>query len=150
VSNGQRLKLSGEGDSGQHGGSNGDLYVIVTLAEHPLFRRQGLDVLMDLPLSFVDAITGTEIEVPTLTGRASLKVPTNTHPGQVFRLRSKGFPEVGGSKSGDMLLRAVIDIPTNLTKDQIDAIRQLAPVGDTAPLVKEFKDKVKKLFEARK
>lgn len=150
VSNGQRLKLSGEGDSGQHGGSNGDLYVIVNLAEHPLFRRQGLDVLMDLPLSFVDAITGTEIEVPTLTGRASLKVPPNTHPGQVFRLRSKGFPEVGGSKSGDMLLRAVIDIPTNLTKDQIDAIRKLAPVGDTAPLVKEFKDKVKKLFEARK
>jgi molecular chaperone DnaJ len=146
VSNGQRLKLAGEGDSGMHGGSSGDLYVIVNLSEHPLFKRQGLDVLMDLPLSFVDAITGTEIEVPTLTGRASLKV----HPGQVFRLRAKGFPEVGSSKSGDMLLRVVVDIPTNLTKDQIEAIRRLAPVGDSAPLVKEFKDKVKKLFEARK
>lgn len=150
VDSGQRLKLSGEGDSGSHGGEPGDLFVIVNLIEHPLFRRQGLDVLMDFPISFVDAITGTEVEVPTLTGRASVKVPANTHPGQVFRLRGKGFPELNGSKHGDMLLRVVVDIPTNLTVDQIEAVRKLASLGDSAPLVREFKEKVQKLFEGRK
>lgn len=150
VNNGQRLKLAGEGDSGQHGGSAGDLYVIISIADHPLFRRQGLDVLMDFPISFVDAITGTEVEVPTLTGRASVRVPANTHPGQVFRLRGKGFPELNGSRTGDMLLRVVVDVPTQLTQEQIDSIRSLAPLGDSAPLVREFREKVRKLFEGRK
>jgi molecular chaperone DnaJ len=150
VANGQRLKLKGEGDSGLNGGDDGDLYVIVTLMDHPLFRRNGLDVMMDIPLSFVDAITGTELEVPTLTGRASLKIPINTHPGQVFRLRGKGFPEVQSSRVGDMLLRVVIDVPTNLSKEEVEQVRRLAPLGDSAPLVKQFKDQIAKLFEARK
>jgi molecular chaperone DnaJ len=150
VGSGQRLKLKNEGDSGSHGGPTGDLYVIVTLIDHPLFRRQGNDVLMDLPISFVDAITGTELEVPTLTGRASVRVPENTHPGQVFRLRGKGFSELNSNRVGDMLLRVVIDVPRDLKKDQIEAVRKLAPLGDSAPLVQDFKDKVKKLFEGRK
>jgi molecular chaperone DnaJ len=150
VNSGQRLKLKNEGDTGIGGGATGDLYVIVTLIDHPLFRRQNLDVLMDLPISFVDALTGTELEVPTLTGRASVRVPANTHPGQVFRLRGKGFQELNSTKSGDMLLRVVIDIPTNLTKDQIEAIRKLAPLGESAPLVQEFREKVRKLFEGRR
>ncbi|OFZ19340.1 MAG: hypothetical protein A2Z20_01740 [Bdellovibrionales bacterium RBG_16_40_8] len=150
VNSGQRLKLKGEGDSGTHGGENGDLYVIVNISEHSLFRRQGQDVIMDLPISFVDAITGTELEVPTLTGRASLRVPPNTHPGQVFRLRGKGFPNLNIKSNGDMLLRVVIDIPTGLTKDQLEAVRKLAPLGDSAPLVTAFKDSVRKLFEGRK
>ena len=151
VGNGQRLKLKGEGDSGSNGGENGDLYVIVSLMDHPLFKRSGTDVLLDLPLSFVDAITGIEMEVPTLTGRASLKIPPNTHPGQVFRLRGKGFPDVHNpSRTGDMLLRVVIDIPTKLTNEEIEQVRRLSSLGDSAPLVKEFKEQVKKLFEARK
>ncbi len=150
VNSGQRLKLKGEGDSGSHGGLAGDLYVIVTLSEHALFRRQGADVMMDLPISFIDAITGTELEVPTLTGRASVRVPANTHPGQVFRLRGKGFTNVSGGPAGDMLLRVVIDVPVDLTKEQIDAVKELAHIGDSAPLVKEFKNKVKRLFEGRK
>lgn len=150
VSNGQRLKLKGEGDSGLHGGENGDLYVIVNLFEHPLFRRQGLDVLMDLPISFVDAITGTELEVPTLTGRASVKVPPNTHPGQVFRLRGKGFPEIGTSKIGDMLLRVVVDVPIDLTSAQIAEVKKLAPLAESAPIVRAFKESVRKIFEGRK
>lgn len=150
VNSGQRLKLSGEGDSGAYGGQAGDLYVIVNLMEHTLFKRQGLDVLMDLPISFVDAIAGTELDVPTLTGRASVRVPPNTHPGQVFRLRGKGFPDLGGVKPGDMLLRVVIDVPVDLTKEQIDAVKKLSQIGDSSPLVMSFKDKVKKLFEGRK
>lgn len=151
VNNGQRLKLKNEGDSGANGGENGDLYVIVTLSEHPLFRRQGQDVLMDLPISFIDAITGIELEVPTLTGRASFRVPANTHPGQVFRLRGKGYPELNGSKTGDMLLRMVVDIPTDLTKKQIEELQKISSAfGDSTPLVREFNEKVKKLFEGRR
>jgi molecular chaperone DnaJ len=150
VNNGQRLKLKGEGDGGTNGGESGDLYVIVTLQEHSLFRRQGNDVLMDFPLSFVEALTGTELDVPTLTGRATVKVPPNTHPGQVFRLRGKGFPELNTSRSGDMLLRVVVDIPTNLTKEQIDSIRKVMGSAETTPLVKEFRDKVRKVFDSRK
>lgn len=150
VDNGQRLKLKGEGDSGTQNGPTGDLYVIVTLAEHPLFRKQGLDVLMDLPISFVDAIIGTEIEVPTLTGRATVKVPANTHPGQAFRLRGKGFPELNGEKTGDLLLRVIVDVPTALTKEQQEAIRKLAPVGEASPLVRDFKEKIRQLFAGRR
>jgi molecular chaperone DnaJ len=150
VNSGQRLKLKGEGDSGAHGGTAGDLYVIVNLSEHLLFRRQGSDVLMDLPISFVDAIAGTELEVPTLTGRASVRVPSNTHPGQVFRLRGKGFTNVSGRGSGDMLLRVVVDVPVDLTKEQIEAVKKLSLIADSAPLVQGFKEKVKRLFEGRK
>ncbi len=150
VNNGQRLKLKGEGDSGSGGGENGDLYVIVTLHEHPLFKRQGNDVLMDLPISFVDALAGTEVEVPTLTGRATLKVPPNTHPGQVFRLRGKGFKELNATRVGDMLLRVVVDIPASLTAEQIASIRQVMGGGESTPLVKEFKEKIKRVFDGRK
>lgn len=149
VSNGQRLKLKNEGDGGRNGGESGDLYVIITLGVHPLFRRQGLDLLMDLPILFIDAITGTELEVPTLTGRANVKVPANTHPGQVFRLRGKGFPELNSIKVGDLLLRVVIDIPSDLNKEQIEALRKLTGMSDSS-LVKDFKERVKKLFEGRK
>lgn len=150
VNNGQRLKLKGEGDSGANGGEPGDLYVIVNLTEHPLFRRQGSDVIMDLPISFVDAITGTEIEVPTLSGRANVRVPPNTHPGQVFRLRGKGFPELNSGRTGDMLLRVVVDVPVDLTREQLEAVRKLAPLGESAPLVTAFKQNVRKLFEGRR
>lgn len=150
VKEGQRLKLRGEGDSGQHGGETGDLYVVINYAEHPLFRRHGLDCHMDLPLSFVDAIVGTEVEVPTLSGRAKVKVPTNTHPGQVFRLRGKGFPELNGNAQGDMLLRVVIDTPKELGPKQLEMIKSLAAIADTAPLVSEFKAKVEGLLKGRK
>jgi molecular chaperone DnaJ len=150
VNHGQRLKLKNEGDAGTNGGESGDLYVVVHLSEHPIFKRQGQDILVDLPISFIDAITGAEVEVPTLTGKASFKVPANTHPGQVFRLRGKGFSALGGMKQGDMLLRVVIDIPNNLTKNQIDELRNLISSGDAAPLVRDFNEKVKKLFEGRK
>ncbi len=150
VNNGQRLKLKGEGDSGRGGGENGDLYVIVSLHEHPLFKRQGNNVLMDLPLSFVDAIGGTEVEVPTLTGRATVKVPPSTHPGQVFRLRGKGFKELNSTRVGDMLLRVVVDIPASLTAEQMESLRRIMGGGESTPLVREFKDKVKKVFESRK
>jgi molecular chaperone DnaJ len=150
VAHGQRLKLRGEGDGGTNSGENGDLYVVVSLADHPLFRRSNLDVIMDLPLSFVEAILGTEVEVPTLTGKATVTVPANTHPGQVFRLRGKGFSELNGPQTGDMLLRVVIDVPKKLTPEQIEWIKKLTPIADSAPLVQEFKSKVQKVLSSRR
>lgn len=149
VKPGQRLKLRGEGDSGSNGGEAGDLYVVVSIAEHPLFKRVENDITMDLPINFVEAILGTEVEVPTLVGRATVKVPAGTHPGQTFRLRGKGFPELNGKASGDLLLKVVVDVPKSLTDEQKATIRQLSSVADSSPLVREYKDKVKRLFESR-
>ena len=150
VREGQRLKLRGEGDSGQHGGGPGDLYVVVNYSKHSLFKRNGIDCVMDLPISFVQAITGTEVEVPTLTGWAQMQIPPNTHAGQVFRLRGKGFPQLNASGQGDMLLRIVVDTPRKLNKEQIKLVQQLSEVADEAPLVKDFRDKFDKLKKGRK
>lgn len=148
VKNGQRLKLRGEGDAGPAGA--GDLYVVVTLADHLLFRRLENDVIMDLPISFVDAILGTEMIVPTLAGQAQIKIPAGTGNGQTFRLRGKGFPLINSTQSGDMLIKVVIDVPKNLTEKQKDLISQLSSVADTAPLVREYKDASVRVLSSRK
>ena len=98
VKPGQRLKLRGEGDASANGGGTGDLYVIVNIQEHALFRRVENDIHMDLPLGFAEAISGTSVEIPTLTGKASLKIPPGTHSGQLFRLKGKGFAPVAGTR----------------------------------------------------
>jgi molecular chaperone DnaJ len=148
VKNGQRLKLRGEGDAAQ--GKPGDLYVIVNFQEHPLFRRKDNDLLLEMPLSFVDAILGTQVEIPTLNGKASLKVPPGTHNGQLFRLKGKGFPEVGGYGFGDMLVKAVIEIPKEVSAAEKTAIEQLRPLSEKCPQVTEFKDKVQQVLRMRK
>jgi DnaJ-class molecular chaperone len=150
VKPGQRLKLRGEGDAGTHGGPTGDLYVVVNISEHPLFRRVENDVVMDLPISFVDAILGTEVDVPTLAGSATMRIPPGTHNGQTFRLRGKGFPDMGGKSSGDMLLKVLIDVPKNLTAEQKELIQQLSSVADSAPLVRDYREKAKRVLDSRK
>ncbi|MCB0411638.1 MAG: DnaJ domain-containing protein [Bdellovibrionales bacterium] len=147
VKEGQRLKLRGEGDN--QAGSAGDLYVIVNFLEHPLFHRKDNDLLLELPLSFVDALLGASIEIPTLKGRVQLKVPAGTHTGQVFRLKEKGFPEVGGYGHGDMLVKVLVDVPKNLNSEEIEQIEKLRPVGARSPLVNEYKDKVQNLLKTR-
>lgn len=149
VKAGQRLKLRGEGDQPEGASSPGDLYVIIGFHDHTLFRRKDNDVLMDLPITIADAIIGATIEVPTLTGRASLTIPAGTHPGQIFRLKGKGFPEVGGYGSGDMLVRIVIDVPKDLNEDEKRQIRALGALGDRTPLVVEFRERVRKLSRGR-
>lgn len=148
VKPGQRLKLRGEGDS-PPGGKPGDLYVIVNFHEHPLFKRRDNDVLLELPISFIDALLGTEVEVPTLTGKAMLNVPANTHPGQIFRLKGKGFPDVGGYSPGDMLVKIVVDIPNNISEEERQALEKLRKTSSQTPLVNEFRDKMKRLMQQR-
>jgi molecular chaperone DnaJ len=149
VKAGQRLKLRGEGDQPEGASAPGDLYVIIGFHDHLLFRRKDNDVQMDLPITIADAIVGATIEVPTLTGRASLTIPPGTHPGQIFRLKGKGFPEVGGYGSGDLLVRIIIDVPKDLNEDEKRQIRALGALADRTPLVVEFRDRVRKLSRGR-
>jgi molecular chaperone DnaJ len=150
VKAGQRLKLRGEGDTGVGGTSPGDLFVIINFLEHPLFRRRDKDVLLELPVSFVDAIVGTKMEIPTLSGKATLNIPAGTQPNQVFRLKSKGFPDLGGYGSGDMLVKVVIDVPKKLTEDQVEVIQKLKSSIGPSPMVSEFQKKMADLIRIRK
>jgi molecular chaperone DnaJ len=150
VKQGQRLKLTGEGDGAPTGGIPGDLYVIVNLQEHSLFKREEDDVILELPISYVDAILGTNIEVPTLTTKVALKIPAGTHSGQVLRLKGKGFPKSGGYGMGDMLVKILVDTPSSLSAKQKDLLEELAKSGQETPLVKSFNEKVLQLLRNRK
>ncbi len=150
VGTGQRLKLKGEGDGAPSGGQTGDLYVIINVHEHPLFQRVDNDVHLDLPLSFVDATLGTTSEIPTLTGKATLKIPPGTPSGQIFRLKGKGFAPVGGPAAGDLLVKTVVDVPREVNDEQKEAIKRLASVGRNSPLVKTYQEKLERLLKSRK
>lgn len=150
VKQGQRLKLGGEGDSSPSGGPTGDLYAIINMQEHPLFKREEDDVILELPLSYVDAILGTSVEVPSLTSKLSLKIPPGTHSGQVLRLKGKGFPKAGGYGTGDMLVKILVDTPSSLSSKQKDLLEELAKSGQETPMVKSFKDKMQQLLRTRK
>lgn len=149
VKEGQRLKLRGEGDQPLGTSKPGDLYVIVQFQPHPLFKRKDNDVLLELPVSFVDALLGTAVSIPTLTGKANLTLPAGTHPGQVFRLKGKGFPDIGGYAPGDMLVKVIIDIPNELNESERKALESLRAAGEQSPLVKSYKERVQKLFQNR-
>lgn len=153
VKSGQRLKLRGEGDASPSGGSIGDLYVIINIQEHALFKRVENDVHMDLPLSYGDVVLGTTVEIPTLTGKASLKVPAGTPSGQVFRLKGKGFSSIGGSGgsvAGDLLVRAIIDVPRELTEEQREMIHKLSATLKPSPLIKAYHEKVDRILKSKK
>ncbi len=150
VKEGQRLKLAGEGDIPSGGGQPGDLFVIVNLQEHPLFKRQEDDILLDVPVPYTEAILGTSIEVPTLTGKAMIKVPPGTHSGQMLRLKGKGFPKLGGFGTGDMLVRILVDTPSQVSNKQKELIEELAKNQGETPLVKAFREKVQQLARTKK
>ncbi len=150
VKDNQKLKLGGEGDTHNPGGLAGDLYVIINVQEHALFRRDENDVTMDLPISYIHALLGTQVEIPTLTGKAMIRVPEGTHSGQTFRLKGKGFPKIGGFGSGDMLVKIQVDIPAQISKEQKDLIEKLAIASEDTPLVKTFKERSSQILRSRK
>lgn len=147
---GQRLKLRGEGDGPSRGqGKAGDLYVIINFHEHLLFKRKENDALMELPISFVDAMLGAQLEVPTLTGKAQLSVPAGTHPGQIFRLKGKGFPDIGGYAAGDLLIKIIVDVPSELSPEDRAHLEKLRKSSGQSPLVTEFRDRMKRVITQR-
>lgn len=149
VKAGQRLKLRGEGDLPPGASKAGDLYVIIQFQDHPLFKRKENDVLMELPVSFVDALLGTKIEIPILSGKAQLNVPPGTHSGQMFRLKGKGFPDIGGYAPGDMLVKIIIDVPSELTDEERESLEKLRKVAGRSPLVHDFKQRMQNLLKQR-
>lgn len=149
IASDQRLKLSGEGDL-PVGGTPGDLYVVIKVMDHSLFRRQENDVILDVPIHYLDAILGTNIDVPTLTGKANIKIPTGTHTGQTFRLKGKGFPKSGGFGAGDMLVKVLVDTPEKLSSKQRDLLEELNKIKDDTPLVSAYNEKVSQLLRNRK
>ncbi len=148
VETGNRLKLTGEGEPGIGGGPPGDLYVVITVEDHPIFRREGNDVICELPVSFTQAALGHEFEVPTLDGKVKLKIPPGTQTGKVFKLPGKGIPVLQGYGRGDQLVVVRVETPTRLTPRQRELLEEFAREGgeDIHPIGKSFFDKVKELF----
>jgi molecular chaperone DnaJ len=149
VETGTRLKLAGEGEAGVRGGMPGDLYVVIVVKEHSLFTRHGDDIYCEVPVSFAQAALGAQIEIPTISGRTTLKIPPGTQTGAEFRIRGKGFPNMRGYGHGDLLARIFVEVPTHLTAKQRDLLEQYAKFenGEGSPLVQGFWEKVKALFE---
>lgn len=118
VDTGDRIRLSGEGEAGEHGGPNGDLFVQMHVQSHPIFDRDGANLHTKVPVSFATAVMGGELEVPTLDGRVKIKIPEGTQTGKQFRLRGKGIKPVRGGAVGDILCQVEVETPVKLTKEQ--------------------------------
>jgi molecular chaperone DnaJ len=126
VDNGAQIRLSNEGDAGFNNGPPGNLYLDVTIEPHKLFRRQGYDLLFELPLTVAQAALGDEVEVPSLDGELTLKVPSGTQPGRTFRFKDKGIAKLRGSGRGDLIVSAKVEVPHRLTAEQRKLFEQLA------------------------
>jgi molecular chaperone DnaJ len=155
VDNGDRIRLSGEGESSPDGGPRGDLYVQIAVKEHALFERDGRHLYCEVPISIVDAALGGELEVPTLDGRVKLKIPAETQTGKLFRIRGKGVKPVRGGPVGDLLCRVVVETPVKLTRQQKELLEafqaSLGNQGDKhSPRKHSWFDGVKNFFDDMK
>ena len=149
VDTGARLRSAGNGEAGWRGGPAGDLYVFIHVRPHEIFHRDGDDLLCEVPVSFVQAALGAEIDVPTLSGKASLKVPGGTQPGTVFRLKGKGVKNIQGYGHGDLHVRINVEVPAQLSAAQRTKLEEFAQLcnGNESPISQSFLDKAKKLFQ---
>lgn len=149
VDTGDRIRLSGEGEAGTHGGPAGDLYVQVSVRQHSIFERDGGNLYCEVPISLVDAALGGELEVPTLNGKVKLRVPAETQTGKLFRLRGKGIKPVRSPEVGDLLCRVVVETPIKLSERQKELLEEFRGTLDEkkhSPRRNSFFDSVKKFF----
>jgi len=152
VDEGDRIRLSGEGEAGANGGPTGDLYVVMHVRAHDVFTRDGNNLHCEMPISFTKAALGGEIEIPTLDGYAKIKIPSETQSGRVFRLRGKGIKGVRSSSYGDLLCHVMVETPVNLTARQKELLAELEEINQSDashhnPRAKSWMDKVKDFFE---
>jgi molecular chaperone DnaJ len=148
VEEGTRIRYQGEGDGGRFGGPSGDLYIVLSVKPHQFFERDGNDLHCVLPVSFTQAALGADLEIPTLEGHATLKIPEGTQSGKEFRMRAKGVPYLNERGRGDLIVQVVVQTPKKLTRIQKELLRQL---GDTltienVPTSRRLFDKVKEMF----
>lgn len=146
VETGSRLRVNGEGEAGVNGGPTGDLYVVLHVAEHETFERQGANLYSAVPVTFAQAALGAEIKVKTLEGEEDLKIPAGTQTGTVFRIKSQGMPALGGRGKGDLFVAVTLITPKTLTKEQRKLLEQLAEIEDTEFQDESFMDKVRNIF----
>lgn len=149
VDSGQRLRYTGKGGPGSQGGPKGDLYFLLRLEEHPLFERDGRNLICTIPISFPHAALGGKVDVPTLDGKVSMAIPAGTQTGKIFRLRQKGFPGIDGGARGDQLVEVMVETPVNLNDRQRELLEEFAEISgeDVHPEKRSFLDRLKHLFD---
>lgn len=148
INEGQTISVGGQGSAGMNGGPNGDIYVTVTIAPHDIFTRKGSDVLVELPVTFVQATLGATLVVPTIDGKVEYNLPEGTQPGAVFRLKNRGIQNLHGRGRGDQYIKVNVEIPKNLSKSQKDILKKFEEsVGDSNySNKKSFGEKIKDFF----
>ena len=151
VDEGDRIRLSGEGEAGVNGGPPGDLYVVIHLLPHSVFQRDHNDLHCEMPISFTTAALGGEIEIPTLDGHAKIKIPAETQSGKIFRLRGKGIKGVRSHAHGDLLCHMIVETPVKLTARQKELLQELETLNQEdssrhSPRAKSWMDKVREFF----
>jgi molecular chaperone DnaJ len=150
VQEGMQLSLSGKGNAGERGGAPGDLIVLIEEEAHKELQRDGLNVAFELHISFTDAVFGTQVEVPTIEGRAKIKIPAGTQSGKIFRLKGKGFPDVNGYSKGDQLIHVNVWTPQNVSLEEKEMLERLGKSPNFTPQPgkseKSFFDRVKEVF----
>lgn len=148
ISDGVRLRMRGEGDSGYLSGPSGDLYIEIHVEEHPLFRREEQDLYCTVPIEFVQAALGAEIEIPTPRGKSTIKIPAGTQSGQTFRLKGKGVPRLEGRGQGDLYIQVQVEVPVKLSKKQQTLLEEFARASEegNVPAVKKFVSRLQEIF----
>ncbi len=149
VEDGTRLRSTGNGDAGVRGGGPGDLYVFLHVKEHDVFEREGNDLFCEVPMPFSTATLGGELEVPTLDGKASIKIPAGTQGGTLFRLRERGVPSLSSSRKGDLHVRVQVEVPTKLNSEQQEKLRAFSEsIGEhNSPMQESFFQKARRFFD---
>ncbi|MBQ2813605.1 MAG: molecular chaperone DnaJ [Akkermansia sp.] len=149
VDTGTKLRSTGNGDAGVHGGETGDLYVFIEVAPHDIFTREGADLLCTMPISFADAALGCVLTAPTLDGPAKLKIPAGTQSGTIFRMRSQGVPTLKGGGRGDLLVEVQVETPTRLSSSQEKSLRAFAESlkDNNQPEVNDFRKRAARFLK---
>ena len=144
VDEGMRLRVAGEGEAGEKGGPHGDLFVMIHVKPHKMFERQGNNLFMEATISFTQAAMGTELDVPTIDGKATMHVPEGTQPGTVFKLRGKGVPSLRGYGTGDQLVKVQVEVPKKLSRKQKEILEEFDK--ESASMVRGIFGKIKDAF----
>src|SRR5215510_13914553 len=149
VDTGTRLRSAGDGEAGTRGGPPGDLFVVLHVKAHPIFQREGDDLVYDLPISFVQAALGAEMEVPSLNGKVPLRIPPGTQTGQMFRVKGKGIKNAQGYGWGDLHVRVAVEVPTHLDAAQRAKLQEFAALCDEKvnPMAQSFFEKARRFFK---
>lgn len=149
IDDGQTMQLGGKGEPGEKGGPNGDLLITVRVKPHQMFKRDGCNVYIDLPVTFVDAVLGATVKVPTIDGLVEYDIPEGTQPGTVFKLRGKGIPYIRSKNRGDEFVKVDVEVPKGLSQKQKELLREFEALseGKNYKKKKSFSDKMKDLFK---